>query len=135
MMNFMKDVEQTKPIQKLIDSYALALNSADVKSIPAFFTEDGTFMPQDHKTLTRSDLLRIGSNNHLMKSGFHIKYDIENILLEDQLAFVTAKAITSQKDKSSNAHIRKSSRDFFVLKPANDQWKILVYIFNDVKVI
>jgi len=128
----MKTPEQTEAIQNTLVDYAKALNTADIAAIPAFYTNDGKFMPEGHKTITNAALLKKAAGNHLVKSAFHIEYIIEDIIVEDEYAFVLANAKTLQKEGVNGTIIGKTSRDFFILRKVEETWKICRYIFNNV---
>lgn len=131
----MKNPEQTQAIHNTLNDYATALNAADIDSIPAFYSSDGIFMPAGYPTITKPAHLTTAAEGYLVKTAFNIEYYIEDIVIDNQFAFVTAHAKTLQKDNITGAVIGKTSRDFFILKEFEDRWKIYRYIFNNVTVI
>jgi ketosteroid isomerase-like protein len=121
-----------KEITKLLSDYALSLNSAQVDLIPAFYAEDGLFMPDGIKKISKSDLLEKSTGNFLKQTDFKIEYTTEDIVMKDSYAFVLAAAKTSTKNLVTGDVSKKTSRDFFVLRKEGDEWKIYRYIFNNV---
>lgn len=118
-------------IAELLEGYALAINGAQTKSIAAFYAEEGLFMPEGFKTLTKLDLSREKSSNFLRKTDFKIEYTIEKIEVEDNFAFVSATAKTSKKESVTNDAVIKQTRDLFVLRKEESSWKIFRYVFNN----
>jgi ketosteroid isomerase-like protein len=128
----MNDQEHTLAIRNTLTDYAKTLNTADNAAIPGFYTTDGKFMPEGYKTVKSFDLLKLNPH-YLSDSNFTIDYSIEDITIDNQLAFVIADAKTSQKDPVTGIILARQSRDFFVLKKIDEQWKIYRYLFNNVK--
>jgi len=119
-------------VENLIGEYAAALNAAKVEMIPAFYTTDAVFMPENTGKLTKAELLKIGQA-FLTKNRFQISYSIQDITVKDGYAFVQAKAQTKTVIPNSNTEVSKTSQDFFVLRKEQTDWKIFRYMFNNVK--
>ena len=117
--------------ESLLTDYANALNSADAASIPAFYTQDGRFLPDGFKALTTADLAK-KSKSYLEKGQFHIRYNVQDIAMDGQFAFVEATAQTRSTDAATGVESSQVSRDFFVLRREQGDWKIFRYIFNSV---
>jgi len=128
----MENIEQTRAIHNTLNDYATALNTAEIESIPTFYATDGMFMPDGYPTISKSANLKRAAENYLIKSAFNIKYVVDNILIDQDLAFVNAQADTLQKDKVTGGVISQSTRDFFILKRSDGSWKIYRYMFNNV---
>ena len=122
--------EEKKAIE-LLKSFESALNAADSKAIPAFYTEDGQFMPAGFKTVSKPASLLKGVDRYLLGNGFHIEYSVEDLKVDGHFAFITAQASTSRLEPGSELAASKSTRDFFVLKNTGGQWKIYRYLFNN----
>lgn len=118
-------------IAELLKGYALAINDAQTASIAAFYSEEGLFMPEGFKTLTKQDLSPKKSSNFVRKTDFKIEYTIEKIEVEDNFAFVSATAKTSKKESATNDAVINQTRDFFVLRKEECSWKIFRYVFNN----
>ncbi|MDB5263792.1 MAG: hypothetical protein JWQ14_3075 [Adhaeribacter sp.] len=118
--------------EKMLAGYAEALNSADTALIPSFYTKDGLFMPESSKALTSGDLLK-SSKSFLKKQRFQISFSVQDIVVDGDYAFVQATAKTSTSNFAANQEFSQTSRDFFVLRNEQDEWKIFRYIFNNVK--
>jgi ketosteroid isomerase-like protein len=118
--------------EMLVAEYAAALNAANVDLIPAFYTADAVFMPDNTRKLTKADLLK-SSQTFLNQNRFHISYSIQDITVKDEYAFVQATAQTKTVNPNTNTEVFKTSQDFFVLRNEQNEWKIFRYIFNNVK--
>ncbi|WP_442591951.1 YybH family protein [Pedobacter sp. AW31-3R] len=127
--------EESHDIQETIKGFASTLNSADAKSIPSHFSNDAKFMPDGSGTITGAGLLKKSGEKHLSATEFKIKFSDFDINIDNNYAFVNARAETSQLDPVNNQKVVKSSRDFFVLRKTDQSWKIYRYIFNNVKII
>jgi 3-deoxy-D-arabino-heptulosonate 7-phosphate (DAHP) synthase class II len=91
-------------------------------------------MPEGFPALSKN---QIGKNRRefLVKSDFKIQYNSVEVKLDEGFAFVNAIAETTEKDLKSEEIVIKTSRDFFVFKKEEKEWKIFRYLFNNVKFI
>lgn len=120
-----------KEIAGVLHEYAFSLNSAQCDSIAEFYTEDGQLMPEGHKTFSKADFLKNRSGNFLKRTDFKIEYTVEETIVDGNYAFVTAVARTSTINSTGNI-LNKTSRDFFVLRKSDENWKVYRYIFNKI---
>lgn len=125
------ETNKEKQIIKLLNQYAFALSAGASELIPAFYAEDGLFMPNNLKSFSRADIIIKSSGHFLKTSDFKIEYTAKNIVVEDNYAFVSASAKTSTKDSLTGKITSNTTRDFFVLRKTDDGWKIYRYMFND----
>jgi uncharacterized protein (TIGR02246 family) len=130
---FMSDIEEKTKIKQLISDYAAALNSANIELIPSFYAEDGLFMPDGLRTFTTDDLSNKLRGTYLKRSQFSISYDISDVVVNGDFAFIQAQASTLSVNPTTGKTTTKSSRDLFVLTQEENNWKIYRYIFNNVK--
>jgi ketosteroid isomerase-like protein len=128
----MNSQNEIKNVSGVLENFATALNTSNSASLPSFFTEDGIFMPDGIKTISKPARLAKTGENNLSKIGFQIQYTIEDINIDGDFAFVTATANTSQLELGSELSVIKSSRDFFVFKKNGANWKIYRYMFNKI---
>lgn len=129
-MNYHSEV---KNINELLSHFSNALNTGYTAAIPAFFTENGKFMPQGIQTIHHPYSLAKGAKKQLLFNAFQIQYTLRDIEIEGEFALVTATANTSQLEAHSPLATTKTTRDFFVFKKTVTAWKIHRYIFNNFK--
>ena len=125
------ETNKEKQIIRLLDEYAAALRSGASELIPAFYAEDGLFMPNSLKSFSKADIIRTTSGHFLKTSDFKIEFTAKNIVVEDNYAFVSAIAETSTRDSLTGNVTSNTTRDFFVLRKTDEDWKIYRYMFND----
>jgi ketosteroid isomerase-like protein len=121
-------------VKEGIQNFANALNAGDLGSILSFYSEEGIFMPEGFKTLSKNSIGKKRAKL-LEELNFKIQFEVVKIVVNDNYAFVEALAKTSENDKNAHSTSEKTSRDFFVLRKEDDQWKILRYIFNNVQAL
>ncbi|AMR32464.1 hypothetical protein A0256_14045 [Mucilaginibacter sp. PAMC 26640] len=117
--------------EQVLHGYAEVLNKANIASISSFYASDGLFMPDGFKTLSKKELDAV-SGKFLKDGNFKINYDIKNINVENEFAFIDATARTTTIGRGGEA-ASKNSRDFFVLRKDGADWKIYRYLFNKVQ--
>lgn len=118
-------------IIRLLDDYAAMLSTGASELIPSFYAEDGLFMPNKLKSFSKSDIIITTSGSFLVESDFEIEFTDKNIVIEGNYAFVSAIAKTSSRDSLTRKITSNTTRDFFVLRKIDNEWKIYRYMFND----
>lgn len=119
-------------IQEKILNFESALNLGDIEDVLSFYSDEAIFMPDGNKTLKKSKIGKSGAE-FLIESDFKIRFDDVKIAIDETYAFVEAIAKTSQNDKESSSKFERTSRDFFVFRKEESDWKIFRYTFNNVK--
>ncbi|TWV90761.1 hypothetical protein [Chitinophaga pinensis] len=94
---------------------------------------DAVFMPDGFKVLRVADMQHTG-NGYLQRAHFQIGYKIKELEIGLPYAFVRATAEAKLLDDDTHQLITQQSRDFFVFRKDNNDWKIFRYMFNHVKV-
>jgi len=128
----MNKQSESTAVLNLLTDYANALNAANTALIPSFYTEEGQLMPDGLKNLTKKDLLR-NSQKFFKQISFQIAYAAPDTIIDGNYAFVQTTAKTTTKNLRVNKIEDQTTRDFFVLRKENEDWKILRYIFNKFK--
>jgi len=129
----MNTQEEKQTVERFITAYAEVLNTANRDLIPTFYAKDSLFMPNKMKTLSGHDLRTTTTGGFFKKVSFHIDYSVNDIAVDDRFAFVQALAIATTTDLLTREQSAKTSRDFFVLRKDDGEWKIYRYMFNNVK--
>lgn len=117
--------------EQVLHSYAEVLNKTNIASISSFYAFDGLFMPDGFKTLSKKDLDAV-SGKFLKDENFKINYDINNLKVRNEFAFIDAIATTTTIGPGGE-ETSENSRDFFVLRKDGEDWKIYRYMFNKVQ--
>ncbi len=122
---------ETKEITALINGYAEVLNSGNAKAIGGFYTTDGAIFPNGHNSVHKKQLDVI-SGEFFKKNSFKIDYQVQNVTVGSDYAFVESVAIT-RSNTPNNQPVNKTTRDLFILRRDLETWKIYRYIFNNFK--
>lgn len=130
---YMQTLHEHPSIQSFIAGFAAALNTADTTAIQSCFSADAVFMPEGFTVLTGRHLSHVG-NGYLTATHFNITFEVVNIVIDNNYAFVQANASATMRDRKTLQATSQQSYDFFVLKKVDSEWKIFRYMFNHVKV-
>ena len=122
---------QQQEVLTFIANYAEVLNSGNSELITYFFADRGLFMPDGYPTFTVGEKFKKSSTSFFRKNTILINYEINDISITGNFAFVNSNATTITTDLTSNEKTIKDTRDFFVLQSESGEWKILRYIFNN----
>lgn len=122
-------------IIKRVNDYAETITRTNIESLADFYTVDGVFIPDNYNTIRAVELNGNKAKNFLTSNEFKIEFSVKEVAISMDFAFVTAIAKSSSKNKQTNEKIVRTSRDFFVLKKVDTEWKIFRYLFNNVKIL
>lgn len=121
---------ETKQIEQLLKSYFTALNNADAKTAVASYAKDGVFMPTEGPTATGLEQLKAAYRHVFGTIKLNVGFKIEEIVPNGDFAY----AITSSDGEvtllDKGTTIPNRSRELFVLKKTDGEWKIARYMFN-----
>lgn len=122
--------QEKQSIEALLSTYKTALNTSDAKLAQSLYTKDGVFMPTEAPTA-------IGSENVLKAYEFvfsqiqlNIEFFIEEIEVEDNLAFATTTSKGTVKIHANGVESPEANRELFVFEKIDNEWKIARYMFN-----
>jgi ketosteroid isomerase-like protein len=127
----MSTQKETQAVAAMINAYAETLNSRNARAIGGYYTSNGAILPNGHKTIQKQKL-DLATGEFLRNTSFKIEYNIEDVTISGEYAFVESLATTSNSS-SGNQVVNKTSRDLFILRKDQGGWKIYRYIFNDIK--
>eukprot|EP01118_Nematostelium_gracile_P008183 TRINITY_DN2707_c0_g1_i1.p4 TRINITY_DN2707_c0_g1~~TRINITY_DN2707_c0_g1_i1.p4 ORF type:complete len:127 (+),score=17.71 TRINITY_DN2707_c0_g1_i1:867-1247(+) len=117
---------QKSLVEQLISAYQKAVNDKDAAAISTFYTSDGSLLAEGFKSIAQAK----ASESYFLKADVNINFSIKEVTVEGSYAFVEARAKTKIKDLKSNIELNKNTRDLFILKNTEGDWKIYRYIFN-----
>lgn len=113
-------------VEQLISAYAEAVNTGNREAIAALYTEDGVLLPEGFTSVPQGR----GSGRYFTKLSVNIEFLVKEVVIEGSFAFAEAEASTRLTDLSVNREVNKTTRDLFIFKNTEGDWKIYRYIFN-----
>lgn len=122
---------ETEEVMALINGYAEVLNSGNAKAIGGFYTTDGAIFPNGRNSVYKKQLDVI-SGEFFKKNSFKIDYQVQNVTVGGDYAFVESVATTRSSAPNSQP-LNKITRDLFILRRDLETWKIYRYLFNNFK--
>lgn len=128
----MQPRSQPHAARQVLAQYAEALNSANPALLPTLYTADGVFMPDGRAPLPAGALPGKGAR-FFAHSRLRISYAAAEVTVDGDYAFVQATAHTATTNLATGQETARTSRDFFVLRREDQDWKIYRYLFNSVQ--
>lgn len=118
-------------IKSVIKAYEKALNGSDVSNVIKNYAEDGVFMPSGKPTsIGRENVVK--AYQHVFKAlDLNVTFHFDEILRRGDLAFVRTTSDGKIKLLDKNITIQNQSRELFVMKRIDGDWKIYRYMFNE----
>ncbi|MBG6234031.1 ketosteroid isomerase-like protein [Pedobacter sp. CAN_A7] len=113
-------------VEQLISSYAEAVNKGNRQAISAFYTQDGLLIPEGFKPVPQGN----SNDKYFANTGVQIGFTVKEVIVEGNYAFVEAQANTKLTDLKNNQELKRKTRDLFILRNTDGDWKIFRYIFN-----
>ncbi len=117
-------------IQALLNSYQNALNSSDVDKVMPLYTEDGVFMPANKPTSAGQVQVKSAYQHVFETIDLDIAFHVDEIERQGDVAFVRTNSDGEIKLIKENVLVKNHTRELFILKRVNDEWKIYQYMFN-----
>jgi uncharacterized protein (TIGR02246 family) len=122
-----KDKQQ---IEQLLSEYKKSLNTSDAKLSASLYTKDGIFMPREAPSAIGSDNILKSYEYIFSQIQLNIEFFIEEIVVEENLAFATTSSKGSTLIHASGDTVPEENRELFVFEKIEDEWKIARYMFN-----
>lgn len=119
-------------ITHLLDRYQQALNGGHTSHIVPLYTNDGVFMPANKPTATGTHQIKTAYQHVFQALDLNVKFHIDEIEQHGDMAFLRTTSDGKIKLLEKEITIKNNSRELFILKKNNDQWKIYRYMFNEV---
>ena len=113
-----------------IRAYMTALNAADLDGILAVFGSDGSILPDEFPTATGQEQLRLLFAAILKARSFGRELHVDRIVEGDDLATVQTHTTGMLTMLDTNTTIQAVSRELWVLRRTDDEWRIVDYMFN-----
>ncbi|WP_456867804.1 nuclear transport factor 2 family protein [Galbibacter sp. BG1] len=116
-------------VTEIISLHAKYLNEGSFSKLKELYSKQIIFTPDHYKTLYYDQIISHKKNIDLKKQGFTISYTIDDVVVDHDYAFVLASA-TIKIMEDENLYQQKS-KDHFVLKKENNNWKLFRQSFNN----
>ncbi|VAW62527.1 hypothetical protein MNBD_GAMMA11-1069 [hydrothermal vent metagenome] len=127
-----KDQQCKADIQRLLNSYQQALNASDENKVIPLYTNDGVFMPSQKPSAVGKMQVKIAYQHVFKALDLTVKFHIDEIERHGDIAFVRTTSDGKIKLLEKNVTIKNNSRELFIMKRVNDNWKIYRYMFNEM---
>lgn len=119
-------------IKSVIKAYEKALNGSNVGDVIKNYSQDGVFMPSGKPTSVGRDNVIQAYKNVFNALDLNVEFHIDEIVRRGDLAFVRTTSDGKIKFLDKNVTIKNNSRELFVMKRIDGDWKIYRYMFNEM---
>jgi len=130
--NAENDPQCRTDIQALLKNYQKALNASDTKKVIPLYTNDGVFMPSNKPTSIGQTQVKTAYQHVFKTLDLNVNFHIDEIERHGDIAFVRTTSDGEIKLLEKNTTIKNNSRELFILKRTNSEWKIYRYMFNEM---
>lgn len=120
-------------VEKTLKIYFGSLNASDVKTAVGSYTADGVFMPPKFPTATGTDQLLTAYENIFKSIQLNVTVKIKEVIVKDDIAFANTLSSGTALIHATGETTPVESREFFLLRKENGEWKIARYMFNEPK--
>lgn len=122
--------QEIKKIEAVLEQYQRALNSSDAVLAQSLYTEAGIFMPTEAPSAVGSENILQSYQYIFSQIQLNIEFFIEEVKVENKLAFATTSSKGTTLIHASGATIPEANRELFVFEKMEEEWKIARYMFN-----
>jgi len=126
------DKQCRSDIQHLLKNYQNALNASDTMEVVPLYTDDGVFMPSNKPTSIGQIQVKTAYQHVFKTLDLNVNFHIDEIERHGDVAFVRTTSDGEIKLLEKNITIKNNSRELFILKRTNSEWKIYRYMFNEM---
>ncbi len=130
--NTNKNQHDRQQIKLLLNNYQQALNNSDTSKVIPMYTTDGIFMPSKKPSAVGANQVKTAYQHVFLALDLNVKFHIDEIEQHGDIAFVRTTSDGKIKLLEKNITITNNSRELFILKRVNSQWKIYRYMFNEM---
>jgi len=127
-----KDQQCRADIQLLLNTYQQALNDSATSKVVPLYTDDGIFMPSKKPTAVGEEQVRVAYQHVFKALDLNVEFHIDEIEHYGDIAFVRTTSDGEITLLEKNITIKNNSRELFILKRIDGNWKIYRYIFNEM---
>lgn len=117
-------------IKTLLKSYEKALNGSNVDKVLQLYAKDGVFMPSGKPTSRGQAQVRTAYQHVFKDIDLDVSFHIKEIEWHGDMAFVRTVSDGKIKIIKSNTTVDNNTRELFVMKRIDSDWKIYRYMFN-----
>ena len=130
-INAVDTVKEGDAIKKLVTvTYRDALAASSADGVTSAFTSDGVVMGPGSPTAAGSAQLKSTYDGIFGAVGLNLNFKIDEIIVGKEYGFVRSTSAGILTVKANGATAPEENREVFIVKKADDQWKIARYIYN-----
>ncbi|MET0243304.1 MAG: nuclear transport factor 2 family protein [Flavitalea sp.] len=118
-------------VEKTLNSYFSSLNKSDVKNAVGSYTPDGVFIAAGSPTAIGTIQLVEAYENLFKAIQLTVEVTIDEVIIQDSIAFVRTHSNGNTLIHATGDNIPAKSREFFLLRKIDSDWKIARYMFNE----
>jgi uncharacterized protein (TIGR02246 family) len=118
-------------IKKLVTvTYRDALAASNADGVTSAFTGDGVVMGPASPTASGSTQLKSTYDGIFGAVGLDLTFKIDEMIVGKEYGFVRSTSAGTLTVKANGATAPEENREVFIVKKADDQWKIARYLYN-----
>lgn len=125
--------QDKQQIETLLMNYKESLNTSNVGKAVDLYAKNGVFMPSQGPSAIGLDKIKGAYEFVFSQIQLNIEFFIEDITVENNLAYATTTSKGSTLIHASGATVPEENRELFVFEKEGEQWKIARYMFNKMK--
>lgn len=122
--------KEKKAIETVLRSYGTALVNRSAEEALTSFASDGVYMPADAPTSVGSDQVKGAFDSTFNRTKSDLEVTIDDIEVHGDIAIARTVSRATVASTTSEKNAQEESRELFVLKKTNEQWKISQHMFN-----
>ena len=116
-------------VEKVMETYAAALNSGDVEALVALYAPNGVFIRDDMAAVVGSDALRAAYKQVFATLKVDLGFKVREIEVSGDMAWLRATSSGLIKVLASGVESKGAFNTMMVFRRENDAWKIRSYLY------
>jgi ketosteroid isomerase-like protein len=119
--------------QKILDSYAKALDSGDVETLVGLYSANGVFMREDKSAAVGHEALRAAYKDIFASVKTSLTFKVEDAEQAGDLGWARSLSTGKIKMLATGAEAEGSYNELVVFKREGGAWKIRSYLYASSK--
>jgi len=117
-------------LQKIMDSYAAALNAADTEALVGLYSAKGVFMREEMKAFVGHDAIRAAYKEAFATVKIDLQFTVREAEESGDMAWLRSVSKGKVKILKTGVETKQGYNQLIVLRKEGGAWKIRAYLYG-----
>jgi uncharacterized protein (TIGR02246 family) len=117
-------------LQKIMDSYAAALNAGDVEALVGLYSPKGVFMREEMKAIVGQDAIHAAYKEVFATLKINLQFTVREAEEAGDMAWLRSVSKGTVKVVATGVEAKQGYNQLVVFRKAGGAWKIRAYLYG-----